>query len=224
MELILGAILAGIVFLMANGLFAVTNRPKITKIDLIERPGAALVVIDMQKDYTQAPPAMAHDSDKMAIAFTQINQAAKDAKTCGMAVIEVSHIVKAGWNSFKAKLFEKGAGISTSEGLGRDEALTFEADFHLIKHERDAFSNPELEIWLKDQQIGHLYITGQEAVWCVATTARSALARGYDVTLLEEAILNRFPEKWSEIKDKLKEDGARVLPAARFCEELERKS
>ncbi len=205
MELILGLVLAGIVFLMANGLFKLLNRPKITRIDSDQRPNAAMLVIDMQSDFTKT-----HDKNAKQKAFELIDNLAVEMQQAGTAVIEIQHVFIAPHEKLFMRLTAGGAGVEGSSGIGRDEALSFSADQLFIKHQMDSFSVPAFENYLEQHKIGHLYITGQEANACIQTTVNGALARGYDVTLVDEAILSSNQDKWQKNKENLLLQGARV--------------
>lgn len=210
MNLILGLILAFIVFLMANGLYRIINRPKAKPIDKEARPNAALLVIDMQHDFTRAPGKLAHDPQARSTAFQRIEQLATDAHAAGIPIIEISHAFTDPLEKFVIKLIAGGAGIEGSLGLKRDDALTYEANYHVWKHEQDSFTSPMFIRYLDDHKIGHLYITGQDGTACVNATAKAALKRKYDVTLIEEAILARKQSKWQAMKDKLVAAGANL--------------
>lgn len=208
MNLILGLTLSLIVFVLANLLYRVLNRPKVRPIDLAERPNAALLVIDMQEDFTRMTGKMAHDAEKRDRAIEHINQLANEARANGIPVIEISHAFTDPLEKIVVKLISGGAGIEGSPGLKRDEALTFEANYHVWKHEGDSFTAPMFERFLDDHKIGHLYLTGQDANACVNSTARGALKRRYAVTMLDAGILARNEGKWQKKRQLLIAAGA----------------
>ncbi|WP_171022052.1 cysteine hydrolase [Cohaesibacter sp. CAU 1516] len=210
MNLILGLTLALIVFLMANGLYRVINRPRAKPIDKTARPNSALLVIDMQHDFTRASGKLAHDPERRLVAFHQINELAAEAHQLGIPVIEISHAFTDPLEKLVVKIIAGGAGIEGSLGLKRDDALTYEANYHVWKHEGDSFTAPMFTRYLDDHEIGHLYITGQDATACINATAKAALKRHYDVTLIDDAILARNGGKWQAMKDKLLASGARL--------------
>jgi hypothetical protein len=51
-----------------------------------------------------------------------------------------------------------------------------------------AFVNPELDPWLRANDVGTLALSGLQAKACVSATCKDALARGYAVELLPVAI------------------------------------
>ena len=209
MNIILGLILALITFLLANGLFKLMNRPTITPIKREDRPNAALLVIDMQEDFTRMTGKMAHDPEKREIAIKTIDTLAETAKSKAMPVVEISHSFTAPHEKIAIRLLAGGKGVEGSQGLRRDPDLTFEADAEIRKHELDSFSAPAFERFLDDNAIGQLIITGQDATACVNSTAKAALKRGYDVTLITDAILARDASKWSTMREQLLKQGAK---------------
>ena len=51
----------------------------------------------------------------------------------------------------------------------------------------DSFEETDLETVLADAGIGHLVVTGAQTDACIRSTIHGAFARGYDVTLVEDA-------------------------------------
>nr|WP_321445228.1 cysteine hydrolase [uncultured Cohaesibacter sp.] len=209
MNLILGLTLALIVFLMANALYRITSRPRAKPIDKETRPNAALLVIDMQHDFTRAKGRMAHDAKRRSEAFRRINELAAEAHQLNIPVIEISHAFTDPVEKLVIRLIAGGAGVEGSLGLKRDDALTYHANHHIWKHEQDSFTSPMFNRYLDEHKIGHLYITGQDATACVNATAKAALKRHFEVTLIDEAILARNTAKWQTMKDKLIAAGAK---------------
>ncbi|PLW78401.1 cysteine hydrolase family protein [Cohaesibacter celericrescens] len=210
MNLILGFILACIVFVLANALYKLTNRPKIVPIQPEERPNAALLVIDMQEDFTRNAGEKGHDEQSLTASVKAINQLTEIAKGADIPIIEVSHAFIDPLEKIVIKLIAGGRGVEDSQGLVRDRDLIFKADHHIWKHEGDSFTSPMLSKILEEHNVGHLYLTGQEAAACVNATANGALKRNYNVTLLDDAILARDKSKWSGLREKLLLAGAKA--------------
>lgn len=59
-------------------------------------------------------------------------------------------------------------------------------DAILTKTSTDAFFVTDLQDKLNDLEVEHLVITGVKTEYCVDTTARSAISRGFDVTLVAD--------------------------------------
>jgi nicotinamidase-related amidase len=56
------------------------------------------------------------------------------------------------------------------------------------KNSYDAFTNPELDEWLKNEEIRHLLISGVFGDGCVHSTINGAFSAQYDLTILEDLI------------------------------------
>jgi nicotinamidase-related amidase len=51
----------------------------------------------------------------------------------------------------------------------------------------DAFSNPALEAWVREQGAGSVILLGAQSDYCVSATAKGALFKGFDVILVGDA-------------------------------------
>ena len=60
-------------------------------------------------------------------------------------------------------------------------------DLVVQKTASDAFYATQLEDQLRDNGVDHVYVTGLQTEYCVDTTARSALSKGFAVTLVSDA-------------------------------------
>ena len=60
-------------------------------------------------------------------------------------------------------------------------------DIYIEKTASDSFFQTQLDETLKSSDIDRLLITGLQTEYCVDTTCRSAISKGYDVTLINDA-------------------------------------
>jgi nicotinamidase-related amidase len=125
----------------------------------------ALIMIDMQQgSFTEASPR--YDTENL---IRRLNDVAERIRSAGNLVIFIQH-----------------------EGPESDEHYPGAPGWHLLsdlklqkgdlivrKKSCDAFLNTDLETVLNENSIGQLVITGCATDYCVDTTVRSALARGY---------------------------------------------
>lgn len=136
----------------------------------------ALLVIDIQNDYFEGGnaelfepiPAM-ENAKKLMNLFHRKNE----------PVIYIQHI-----NTYE------GADFFLPDSDGNkiySEIQPLSDDLVFIKHEPDSFLSDGLTEYLKGQNIDELVICGMMSHMCVDTTVRSAKAKGYEVTLLEDA-------------------------------------
>jgi nicotinamidase-related amidase len=60
-------------------------------------------------------------------------------------------------------------------------------DLYVEKQASDSFYETNLSDLLKESNVNHLYITGLQTEYCIDTTCRSAISKGYSVTLVSDA-------------------------------------
>ncbi len=183
------------------------------KIDLAQRSGTALLVIDMQQDFTEMTGSKAWEPDELQEVIKRINQRAKTAHQAGWPVITIRQVYEGAYTNFIVRLLGGGLGGKGSDGLGLDPRLAVSADADFEKPLGDSFSSQELENYLTEHSIGRLELAGLDGNYCVKNTAYGALNRGYHVTLNTDAILAASREAWAKEKDRLVQEGA-ILTAA----------
>ena len=88
-----------------------------------------------------------------------------------------------------------------SPGTKIDSRLHIVTNLLFPKHKMDAFFNPNLDIYLREKHIDHLYITGLDAVFCVDHTVKAALNRNYKITYITDAIICFSKERKQQILD-----------------------
>lgn len=181
-------------------------------IDRAARPKTALLVIDVQEDFTRNGPKPYPD-EKRAQAIDRINRDIEAARQNGEDVIFIKQVFRH-WPAILAmKLLTGGIGTPGRKGLAFDRDLKVGDAPVFEKPIGDAFYNPELEAYLAQRTIGHLRLTGLDACQCVQFTARGAMNRGYSVDIVEPALLTVTPEKWPSIRTALTDLGAVIQTA-----------
>ena len=125
----------------------------------------ALIIIDLQQGaFGDATPK--HDAAGLV---ARLNKLAGTVRTRGGAVVFIQH------DGLPSELFHPDLpGRRLLEELDRDPADTV-----IRKKSCDAFLETPLDEFLRSRSIDRLIITGWATDYCVDTTVRSALARGY---------------------------------------------
>ena len=125
----------------------------------------ALLVIDMQQG-SLAGPRPPHDIDALV---NRINSLADRVRRSGGAVLYIQHNGPAG-DPFhpEAPGWPLLAGLTPASG-----------DLFVHKTACDAFLDTDLDELLKQNHVERVIVTGWATDFCVDTTVRSALARGY---------------------------------------------
>ncbi|MCG6559075.1 cysteine hydrolase [Ruegeria sp. 1NDH52C] len=201
---------AGIVIAALYILLEIRKIGSPTKGPVIERatrPGTALVVIDMQTDFTSLP---VWQSPQLDTAIENIGTAVDAARQAGVPVIAIRQVYKAGLARLLNGWFNQGRGNAGSTGIGLDPRLGLVPDIEFEKSMGDAFSEPALERYLEENRIGTLILTGLDGCHCVKNTAFGALNRGYAVRIDPKAVLAANDAEWSKVQQNLTAAGAEL--------------
>ena len=152
----------------------------------------ALLVIDAQQSFEHRP----YWNEADAPAFLDRLQALVDgAKVRQIPVVQIFHIEESGAFSLASGYIKTLASLSVSPDVV----------FH--KHRHSALVGSGLPIWLAEQGIQRLIVSGIRTEQCCETTTRHASDCGYSVDFVSEATLtfamtDRTGRQWSasEIK------------------------
>jgi isochorismate hydrolase len=143
------------------------NVPGGTMTTLVNRPNAALVVIDVQNGVV----GQAYDRDNVV---ANIATLVDKARAGDIEVVWVQH---------------------TSDELPRDsenwqyvpELVQHESEPVVHKTYGDSFEETDLESVLAARGIGRLFVAGAQTDACIRSTLHGAITRGYDATLVSDA-------------------------------------
>jgi len=182
-----------------------------TAIDRTARSSTALVVIDVQEDFTRNTGKHAFDPGHRDAALAAISREIEASRAAGHEIAFIRNVFR-GWLVILAmKLVGGGVGTPGREGLKLDRTLDVRTAPEFEKSIGDTFSNPEFETWLAEKRIGRLILVGLDTCHCVQLTAKGALARGYRVEIREPATLTSTPEKWTPLKAELGAAGVMIV-------------
>jgi nicotinamidase-related amidase len=159
-----------------------------------ETSKTALLVVDVQESFRHRP----YWSDADVPVFVGRLQALIDgAKAQGIPVVQIFHVEEAGAFSLASGNVKTLAGISIAP----------DAQFH--KHSHSALIGSGLDVWLVQQGIRRVIVSGIRTEQCCETTTRHASDSGYEVDYVTEATLtfamtDRRGRVWSpaELKER----------------------
>lgn len=134
---------------------------------LQDRPGTALLVVDVQNDVVGG----AWHRDEV---IANINALVDRARAADIPVVWVQHADEE---------LEPG----TDPWRIVPELAPADSEPHVLKHYGDAFEGTVLEDILAARRVGALVVTGAETDACIRSTIHGAFTRGYDVTLVGDA-------------------------------------
>jgi nicotinamidase-related amidase len=157
-----------------------------TPINPSARPRRALLLIDFQDDFLEPNGRMPVCRSHVGPALAAAKLAVDEAQRAGDPVLAIG-------NEFRPQdhlmnLLRRGASIAGSPGSRWTSKLPLADVPYLPKWATSAFVNPTLDEWLRANAVGTLALTGLKAGACVSATAKDALARGYKVELIADAI------------------------------------
>ena len=114
----------------------------------------------------------------------------------------------------KKNFLNKFAPFHAYEGT---EDIELVKELHIVsnnvykKYESNAFSNPALNVLLKEHNIEYVEVVGVDGGGCVALTALGAIKAGYKVIVNEKAIGTMFDKNRDKYFKKLRETGAEFI-------------
>jgi nicotinamidase-related amidase len=128
--------------------------------------GEALLIIDMQAGMLAEVP----NADALT---TRVADLADRARAAGRPVFVIQH---------------EAADLVRGEPEWRlaDAVAPREGDVLLPKRNADSFIGTDLDERLRALGVSRVVVTGLATEFCVDSTARAALSRGYDLTLVED--------------------------------------
>jgi nicotinamidase-related amidase len=147
---------------------------------------AALLLIDLQVDFLAADGRMPIAAPQVEELLEAARTAAAEARRHGWPVVAIGNEFPR-WNVL-VNLVQRFAALKGSAGAAWDARAPQERDAYFAKWLPSAFTNPELDAWLRRRGVTTVHLAGVMAGACVASTARGALKRGYAVKLIAKGI------------------------------------
>ena len=145
----------------------------------------ALLLIDFQRDFLSPDGRMPIAEGQVADVIAATNELIDAAKRRGDLVAAISNE----FHQFDPlNIFRRNAALAGSPGACWDERVRSTGASYFRKWRGDAFCNPLLQQFLKEKGIDALSIAGLMASACVTATAKSALRRGFRVTVVARAV------------------------------------
>jgi len=179
-----------------------------SKIDRTSRPNTALLLIDLQDDFTSDKAKYRYPDAAMKDGIQAINKLVETANINGSPVISIRQTFTGWYMNFLVTLLNQGRGCQKSKGLDIDTRIDGDIDHDIVKSRADAFYEPELDRVLNAHDVGKLIIVGLDGDFCVNATTKAALNRGYDVYFSDATTLAFNPQSWQKTKSRLVALGA----------------
>lgn len=156
-------------------------------IDKYANPRKALLIIDVQEDYTglkgKRPPLFKNVERQIGTINNLIDHALKSG-------MEVAYIRQVFDNNVITR-YLVGRTVDGLPGTEIDARVKIVNQNDFTKKISDVFSNLRLENFLITNQVDEIYLVGLDAAYCVYYTALGARNRGYKVTVVRDAVMTR---------------------------------
>jgi nicotinamidase-related amidase len=181
-------------------------------------PGTALILIDLQRDYLLP-------DGKLPIAQDQREPLVKAVNALIAAAQERAFPVMYTMNQFSQfailnNMAHGFAAIRYSAGQTLAPDVNQVAGPYFTKTSDDAFCNSEFVSHLAGLDSGNLVVAGVYADRSVLATVRSAIERGYTVTVISDAVGASSDAARDAALDQLKQAGAKVETSSEFLTSL----
>jgi nicotinamidase/pyrazinamidase len=160
--------------------------------DATLREGDALVIVDVQVDFVSGSLAV---PGARAI-LPALNRYLRAFRAAGLPVAATRD-----WHPPAHASFASHGGpwpphcVAGTEGARFDPGLELDERVHVVSKgthaEREAYSGfdgTDLDAWLGERGVRRLFVGGLATEYCVRATVRDALARGYAVRVLADAV------------------------------------
>lgn len=207
-----GIIAVFVVALIVNVILFTKSTAQISKGETIpnfSHQKAALMVIDIQEGTTGKLSTTREYQNKSSSLLYATNQAIDSCRANNIPVIYIGNEVTNPWINFINKSMKKG-----TQGTLLDRRLTIVSGNVFYKKKQDAFSNPELDGFLRKNEINQLYITGLDAAFCIESTVKAALNRNYQVSLITDAIISESEDIKQQAFQEMTNAGAQKISLA----------
>jgi nicotinamidase-related amidase len=164
----------------------------------------ALLVIDIQNDFTAENAKMPIDKKQGSEMIKNINQLIDSSLEKNLTIIYIGNE----YDKFDfLNIFRNFAAIKNTDGAKQDERLRVINDNYFPKNRGNSFSNPDLDSFLKSEQIKEIYICGLMAEHCIYQTVKGAIRHQCNTTVLTDCIATKTDEILLKTIEKYKKMG-----------------
>lgn len=209
--IVIAVLILGAIGLLVAQIILISQPTNGDKIALYENPQQALLVVDIQEDFTgitAKPPFPYKDSEKL---IATVNTIIEAASRKNIIIVYIREELEGFWGTMFSNLLAGGVALKGKPGTEIDKRISIMSDFIFPKSRSDAFSNPQFDEFLIKHRVNELYLVGLDADGCVHLTARGALNRGYTVNIITDAIVLQAEEKWEQLLKQYQQEGIRLM-------------
>jgi nicotinamidase/pyrazinamidase len=214
---LLGCILLTAIAVIVTGLVYIASPTRGPSIGQYPNPRKAVLVIDVQEDFTTMAGKRSFPPDAVERMIAIINRITAQARDRGIPVISIRQEFDNLLTIWLVKIGAGGFGIKGRLGTRLDPRIhIIPGSVDFTKPKGDAFSNPKLDAWLRAQHVAELYLMGLDGVACVNRSAQGAINRGYRVNFIMDGIITQYKGRWNKLVSIRMKEGVGVITADRF--------
>jgi len=174
----------------------------------------ALLVLDIQETFTSSPGRYSPSPEARDRLIESINGLSQVAFRSDIMVL-YAHQERSSPLARSPSRFV----VNEVDGNRRPQGrLKMVSGYSFMKPGKDAFSNVELDDFLRKNDIAHLFLAGSDGVTSIKQTARSALDLGYRVTFIQDGIFTAFESKWERVLNSFESEAAFAILTEEFAE------
>ena len=152
--------------------------------------GTALLVIDLQRQFTDPDGAVAIEDGAGLVA--RVNAVVASARSVGVPILWVEQRRREGLPLARTSSRFGVDDLHRGRGAELDPALAAsEEDQRLVKRQQSAFAGTDLDLALRGLGVRRLVLAGVTTNVCVLATAKDAAERDLEVITLAEATASR---------------------------------
>lgn len=174
---------------------------------------SATLLMDLQADFLARSGARmpVDEPDAARVIETANAVLAGHILSASLPILVVNQFPRTAWI---ANLLRHGAAIAGTPGAMLDERVRVKPGIKVFPKRRpSAFSNPELEPYLKANSVTTLYVFGVFAEGCVRATAVDGKRHGYDVVVPLDAIGTNSDTKRRFAQWAMRRAGVDIVPS-----------
>lgn len=173
-----------------------------------ENTKTVLLVMDMQEDFLGEKAKMPINKEQIPAITAVVNSLIDEFERNGQPIIYIkSEFPKIALGN----RIRHHAAIEGSPGTDLYAKIRISGKVIFSKKKPNAFSNPEFEKYLVENQVNQLVITGVYADQCVLDTALGALDRKYQVKFVKNGVGSSSEKAVNKACEEVKKRGAEVI-------------
>ncbi len=181
-------------------------------------PRHALLVLDIPEVFNVSSKRYSPPPEACDRLIATINRLSQVASKSGIMVLyahqERASIVATPLSRFPMK---KSNGKRAMR-VRSDKRLKMLSKYTFVKRGEDAFSNGELDDFLRKKGVAHLFLAGVDSAMSIKETAHSALDLGYRVTFIQDGIFTAYESRWERVLKNFESAAAFAIRSEEFAE------